>query len=571
MTGIFILSCLLALSSNLWSAQGKSSKPSAKALVEQASAAFDKGDYEKTVTLCKKAISADPKYVRAYTWLGTAYAKQDKKDLAREAFKKVLALEPKGPDADKAREWLKELEGKDGPAASDAPKNNAPETNQAAAVACPKCGKLTDANGAFCKHCGTKLNPTPTDTEAARLTQEGYQMLKRRQFDEAEQTFKRALALDPKYAPAHNGMGNVFFARNDLNASEQAYKRAIDFDPKLGYVHSNLGNVYFNQKRYAEAEASYKQALALNFSDPNLYNRMGTICYDQKRYDEAERFYKRAIEIDPKLGYLHYNLGNVYFYQKRYDDAIQEYRESLRVDENAPAFVGESLDRALKAKSESDPVNVAYQLLVRNKFTEAETKARQAIAQDTRNAKAHAILGNALVEQDNFRDGDSALRYALSLDPNCSLAHTGFGILLQKQDRCAEADQAYRRAINLDPNNALALNNLGFHHHIHGRLSEAERELKRAVQADPQLDIPYGNLGALYADQRKWSDAETNYRKAIQIEPKNGHYHGRLSFALFSQGRRQEALNEARQALRLGLRDPNFLQWANGTFRGELD
>jgi hypothetical protein len=87
--------------------------------------------------------------------LGTAYAKQDKKDLAREAFKKVLALESKGPDADKAREWLKEL----GPSSPPDDKATVPCPN-------PKCGKPTDAAGKFCKHCGTALTPAPTETES---------------------------------------------------------------------------------------------------------------------------------------------------------------------------------------------------------------------------------------------------------------------------------------------------------------------------------------------------------------------------------------------------------------------
>jgi hypothetical protein len=131
-------------------AQGKPSA-TAKSLVEQAVAAFNKGDYEKTVTLCKKAIAADAKYVRAYTWLGTAYAKQKKDDLAREAFKKVLALQPKGPDADLAKEALKKLESSTPP-------------DKPATVTCPnsQCGKETDASAAFCKFCGTKLKTEPT-------------------------------------------------------------------------------------------------------------------------------------------------------------------------------------------------------------------------------------------------------------------------------------------------------------------------------------------------------------------------------------------------------------------------
>ena len=141
---VFTVSCLLAIFAATDALLAQTA--TAKSLVEQAVAAFNKGDYEKTVTLCKKAVAADAKYVRAYTWLGTAYAKQKKDDLAREAFKKVLSLQPKGPDADLAKEALKKLESSTPP-------------DKPATVTCPntQCGKETDASAAFCKHCGTKL------------------------------------------------------------------------------------------------------------------------------------------------------------------------------------------------------------------------------------------------------------------------------------------------------------------------------------------------------------------------------------------------------------------------------
>ncbi|MCS6862961.1 MAG: zinc ribbon domain-containing protein [Abditibacteriales bacterium] len=149
---VFAASCLLTV----WTMSGlRAQTETAKALVKQAEAAFNKGDYEKTVTLCRKAIAADAKYVRAYTWLGTAYAKLKKDDLAREAFKKVLALQPKGPDADLAREALKKLES-----------SSPPEKPATVTCSNPQCGKETDATAAFCKHCGTKLKAEPQDKPA---------------------------------------------------------------------------------------------------------------------------------------------------------------------------------------------------------------------------------------------------------------------------------------------------------------------------------------------------------------------------------------------------------------------
>lgn len=157
-----VLVSVLTISSllTIWAMSGlQAQTETAKVLVKQAEAAFNRGDYEKTVALCKKAIAADAKYVRAYTWLGTAYAKLKKDDLAREAFKKVLTLQPKGPDADLARDALKKLE-------------SSPPPDKPATVTCPnpQCGKETDATATFCKHCGTKLKAESPSDKTATVT-----------------------------------------------------------------------------------------------------------------------------------------------------------------------------------------------------------------------------------------------------------------------------------------------------------------------------------------------------------------------------------------------------------------
>lgn len=82
--------------------------------VKQAAEAFERGDYEGTITLCKTANDAYPTYSRAYTWMGAAYQKLGKTDEACSAFKWVVALSPNTPDAERAQRGMKEL-GCNGP------------------------------------------------------------------------------------------------------------------------------------------------------------------------------------------------------------------------------------------------------------------------------------------------------------------------------------------------------------------------------------------------------------------------------------------------------------------------
>jgi tetratricopeptide (TPR) repeat protein len=95
-------------------------------LVARAQIAFNQHQYLKTIDLCKEAIRKDPRYARAYSWLGTACARRylalaksdnaayrqkaaQQRQAAIDAFRKVLSLAPGSVDAGRARAGLKKL------------------------------------------------------------------------------------------------------------------------------------------------------------------------------------------------------------------------------------------------------------------------------------------------------------------------------------------------------------------------------------------------------------------------------------------------------------------------------
>ncbi len=84
--------------------------PSAQAYVEQAIALYNRRESIKAIDLLKKAVAADPRYVRAYSWLGFCYAKLGKNREAIAAFDRVVVLAPRSDDARVARQWIARLQ-----------------------------------------------------------------------------------------------------------------------------------------------------------------------------------------------------------------------------------------------------------------------------------------------------------------------------------------------------------------------------------------------------------------------------------------------------------------------------
>lgn len=161
----------------------------------------------------------------------------------------------------------------------------------------------------------------------------------RKEWDEAEALYRRAIEVDPNHA---TNLGNYALlltdVRNAYDEAEALYRRAIEAGPKDA---NNLGN-YANflwqvRKSYDEAKALYAQAIEV---DPSHANNLGNYAIFlervRKSHDEAEALYKRAIEADPNHAN---NLGNYAEFlekvRKSYDEAEALYKRSLEANPNS--------------------------------------------------------------------------------------------------------------------------------------------------------------------------------------------------------------------------------------------
>ncbi|MGE3467943.1 MAG: winged helix-turn-helix domain-containing tetratricopeptide repeat protein, partial [Pyrinomonadaceae bacterium] len=129
-------------------------------------------------------------------------------------------------------------------------------------------------------------------------------------FQQSLDAYHQALALDPAFALAYSGLGDLFTRQANGASGAQAVenykkatsfiKRALELDADLSEAHAALGQLKRNSEwDWNGAERSYKKAIEL---DPN--NARAIAWYAQMlaflgRSDEALEMVDRAIEIDP--------------------------------------------------------------------------------------------------------------------------------------------------------------------------------------------------------------------------------------------------------------------------------
>jgi Tfp pilus assembly protein PilF len=221
------------------------------------------------------------------------------------------------------------------------------------------------------------------------------------QLDEAIACHKTAIALDPKFAGAHNGLGVALYGKGQLDEAIACYKKAIELAPKDAEAHTFLGNALRDRGQVDEAIAWHRKAIALDPKFAGAHSNLGVaLLYGKGQVDEAIACYKKAIALDPKLALAHLNLGAVLCDVKGdYDGAILCFRKAIALDPKY-AKAQTNLGVALKHKGQLDEAIACY---------------KTAIALDPKLPNAHVWLGETLFGKGRYAEARDASARALAL------------------------------------------------------------------------------------------------------------------------------------------------------------
>src|SRR5262249_49967828 len=63
----------------------------------------------------------------------------------------------------------------------------------------------------------------------------------KKEYDGDIACFRKAIALDPKYAQAHNNLGIALQGKDQVEEAIASFRKAIALDPKYAIAHNNLG------------------------------------------------------------------------------------------------------------------------------------------------------------------------------------------------------------------------------------------------------------------------------------------------------------------------------------------
>jgi Tfp pilus assembly protein PilF len=164
---------------------------------------------------------------------------------------------------------------------------------------------------------------------------DGMKALEEQRYPAAVESFKQAVAADPKDYGAHFHLALSFSLMNLDSEAIPEYKKVLELKPELYEAELNLGIILLRQKMAAEA-VPYLEAAAKQ--KPAVYRPVFFLAEglrESGQPDKAEPYYKSATELDPKSAAAELGLARTMVKQNRLTDAEPHFRKAAELD---PAF-----------------------------------------------------------------------------------------------------------------------------------------------------------------------------------------------------------------------------------------
>jgi TolB-like protein/DNA-binding winged helix-turn-helix (wHTH) protein/Flp pilus assembly protein TadD len=155
---------------------------------------------------------------------------------------------------------------------------------------------------------------------------------------QAKASAMEALKIDDTLAEAHTSLAHVKVNYDwDWAGAESEFKRAIALNPRYATAHQWYAIHYLTPKgRLEEALAEMNQARDIDPVSLVMNTFMGVTLYFAGRREQAVEQCVKTVELDPNFGVAHWHLGLALAQEARFEEAIAELNKAVALSGDSP-------------------------------------------------------------------------------------------------------------------------------------------------------------------------------------------------------------------------------------------
>jgi len=308
------------------------------------------------------------------------------------------------------------------------------------------------------------------------------------QGDKAAEQVDAIERLNPQDAPNRMALGNTRMLLRQYDRAEEDYRRVLARQPKSATAWRGLATALFQQHRYFEARQAAEQAVRLTPADtgghlilasatleyalqfPNSGSRGSDLALAQSEFRKVEK-------VIPNNAHVYYELGRTAFGLEQADEAARDFSRSLQINPQQDIY----WDAAQVYLKKSDRVT-------------AQKLVEEGLKRYPNDASLHDLRGTLLqtgAAPDADAQAQAEFQKAVQLRPDTTAFQSDLGTADVRTNNMAGAQAAFEAAVRLDPARSFPYQQLAGIYTRQGdpqRASQAARLSKAMIFNSQQLE-----------------------------------------------------------------------------------
>jgi tetratricopeptide (TPR) repeat protein len=334
----------------------------------------------------------------------------------------------------------------------------------------------------------------------------------------SSRTIRRTRVTEEGSQPPELTQAEDAIQKQDYATAEPLLRKVVEKDPAsyvawfdLGFLENALGKVDDSIAAYRKSVEAKPDVFESNL---NLGLQLAkTNQPDAEKFLSAATLLKPTSHVAEGQAWAWFSLGQV-LEKTKPDDAIAAYGQAATLQPNDP-----------------EPYLAAGLLLEKdNKFSEAETEYKQALALDPK-SDALTGLANIYMRGHRFVEAEEYLRRLVAAQPESAAAHVQLGRVLAAEGKNDAAVPELEAGVKLAPADVSAQRGLADTYLAAGKNEQADaayRALLAVHASDAEL---HRSFGQALLREKKFPDAQQEFLAALKLKPDFGDAYGDLAFA----------------------------------------
>jgi len=394
-------------------------------------------------------------------------------------------------------------------------------------------------------------------------------LLKQNKLEEAQNKISALLKKYPNEPEYYNLQALFETLKKDTTAAQQSYEKAIKLDPKNLLAHLGASKLALDGGQLDKAKEYANKALTINDKAINAYLLLADVAYKQKDNAEAEKVLLTAQEkvkgnITAEIEVIN-SLGKFYALQKQPEkilslgeDLVKRYPDnSMALSVLAAAQIANNKKPAAEATFlqiiDLDKQDINNRLLLARLLSEHPDKDKDVLNlldETTRIApdKPEALVFKT-VYLTKLKRNQEAFELATKIDkqfPKLVLGKLLKGDVYLADKKLDKATDMYQQAYKIQPNDKV-LFTLADLLNAQGKQTDAIKLLNNALEKNNNNGAIHFKLATVYQQQNDNKQAEAHYNAILTEQPDNVLALNNLAF-LYSQQNDPRALELAKKA-----------------------